>query len=301
MSQNESSKFTIPNDVTSITLTDGRRLAYAQYGDLSGKPVFHCNGSGGSRLEHPLDETMLRNIGVRFIAVDRPGHGYSDPHPERCLLGFPNDIAALADYLKLERFYVEGWSAGGAYALATAYKLPERVIGCAILSGIGPYERPSPYSGLGGQIKVWMFFARCFTPMLYPFRKMVSNVFETKSAEELGAMVCMGEGVDDKMVAQSPELQAMMGRNFKEGYRQGWGGPVQDDIVINSPWGFQLEDIKTRVNIWQGGVDLNVPRIQGEYQHDRLPNSSIKILEDMAHLFPLVKWREILEQLLLIE
>lgn len=184
---------------------DGRKVAFAEWGDPSGKPVFHCHGSGGSRLEHPPDEEMLCDIGVRFISVDRPGHGCSDPCPGgRTLLDFPDDLAAIADQLKIEHFYVEGWSAGGAYALACARKLPDRVIAGAILSGIGPYERPSPYSGVSAMIKVWMFLARNNSRIVYPFRRMMHSMLSSRSAEEVGSMLASsGKGHDEKAVAES--------------------------------------------------------------------------------------------------
>lgn len=89
----------------------------------------------------------------------------------------------------------------------------------------------------------------------------------------------------------------MMDNNIREGYRQGWEGPVQDDLIVNSPWQFELEGIDAHFDIWQGAVDLNVPRHQGEYIHDRLPNSALHILDDEAHLFPINHWKDILESL----
>jgi hypothetical protein len=60
-----------------IVIRDGRTLGYAEYGDLAGKAVFHFNGSGGSRLERPTNESILTDLGIRFISTDRPGHGLS--------------------------------------------------------------------------------------------------------------------------------------------------------------------------------------------------------------------------------
>ncbi|HEY5118350.1 MAG TPA: hypothetical protein VII90_02760, partial [Anaerolineales bacterium] len=61
----------------SIVLQDGRRLAYAEYGDPRGKPVFLFHGIPGSRIfRPPLDELTARKR-VRLITVDRPGYGGS--------------------------------------------------------------------------------------------------------------------------------------------------------------------------------------------------------------------------------
>lgn len=89
-----------------------------------------------------------------------------------------------------------------------------------------------------------------------------------------------------------------MGTNVKEGYRQGPDGPSADDIVINSPWGFRLQDIEARIDVWQGEMDPNVPLIQGEYQHSLLSNSTLHVLKNTAHLFPLIRWKEILQTLI---
>jgi pimeloyl-ACP methyl ester carboxylesterase len=56
---------------------------------------------------------MLQRLNISFVSVDRPGHGLSDPQPNRTLLGWADDIRQLADHLQIDQFYVEGWSAGG--------------------------------------------------------------------------------------------------------------------------------------------------------------------------------------------
>jgi pimeloyl-ACP methyl ester carboxylesterase len=53
-----------------------RRIAFAEYGDPAGKPVFLCHGTPSSRLNRPDDETT-RALGARLIVIDRPGCGLS--------------------------------------------------------------------------------------------------------------------------------------------------------------------------------------------------------------------------------
>ncbi|CRK29924.1 hypothetical protein BN1708_005063 [Verticillium longisporum] len=98
----------VPERDTSETLTlpDGRRLGFAQYGLLTGKPVFYCHGLPGSRVEAGhLHEEAVAN-GVRIIATDRPGMGLSSPQPERTLIDHPKDLELLADHLKLSEYGV---------------------------------------------------------------------------------------------------------------------------------------------------------------------------------------------------
>src|SRR5262245_15438675 len=96
-----------------ITLSDGRRLAYSEFGDPAGLPVFYFHGAPSSRLEPLLiGDDALKQTGFRFIAPDRPGIGGSDPKPDRRIVDWPADVSALADALRLKRFGVLGNSGG---------------------------------------------------------------------------------------------------------------------------------------------------------------------------------------------
>lgn len=289
-----------------LELESGRTLAFCEFGseEDSAVVVLHCNGSGGSRLEWPGNEKMLQELGIRFVAVDRPGHGFSDPQPEgRTLLDWPRmDVTQLLTHLNVDQFYVEGWSAGGSYALAVAHEFGDRVLGGAILSGIGPYDRPNPLEGMeSAQIRQWMEWARAQNETaILAFREQMVPLLQNSNASEIGKLLGSGgTGIDDLEVDRNPDLQYLMGANIKEGYRQGAAGPAQDDLVINRPWEFKLQDIdpKVHIDVWQGEVDQNVPLNQGVYQDSILPNSTLHILNDTAHLFPLVKWEEILRTL----
>src|SRR5579864_1224257 len=109
--------------VSLLTLRDGRALAYLEVGRGDGAPVFHFHGHGSSRLEALALAHAAENAGVRLIALDRPGIGYSAPKSGDRLLDWPSDVAEAADQLGIVRFAVQGMSAGGPYALACAHAL----------------------------------------------------------------------------------------------------------------------------------------------------------------------------------
>ena len=120
-----------------IKLKDGRTLGYIDIGNKEATPIFHFHGYPGSRLEALLlaDRDIINSI--RIISVERPGMGLSDFKKGRTLLDWPDDVVELADALKIDKFAVEGISGGGPYAAACAYKIPERLISCGIISGLG--------------------------------------------------------------------------------------------------------------------------------------------------------------------
>jgi len=143
-----------------ITLKDGRKFGFGEYGDLNGKSLFHNHGHPGSRFVAKLfDETALQN-GIRVIGVDRPGMGLSEFKPNPTLLDFPDDIVELADTLGFDKFFVEGISGGGPYALACAYKVPDRLIKCGLIAGMGPIDLGT--KGMMRSNRIEFFLAKRF-------------------------------------------------------------------------------------------------------------------------------------------
>lgn len=100
-------RFRLDNDSSStLTLPDGRKLGYAQYGSLTGHAILYQHGLPGSRLEAASLEDLGLELGARIIAVDRPGIGWSSPNPSRKMLDHPKDLESLAEHLGLEKYSV---------------------------------------------------------------------------------------------------------------------------------------------------------------------------------------------------
>ena len=132
----------------SVTLPDGRELAYEEYGDRDGTPVLSFHGGLSSRLDAAPAHDAAVALGVRLISPDRPGMGRSTFQPDRRLVDWPADVACLADALGLEHFAAMGWSAGGPYAAVCGALMPERVTALALLSSSVPIDLYGTTRGL---------------------------------------------------------------------------------------------------------------------------------------------------------
>ena len=139
---------TLTTDFT-IQLRDGRTIGVLSVGKSDGFPIFHCHGSGSSRLEVNLLAAAATAQEIRLIGLDRPGIGRSDAKAGYRLLDWPDDVGEVADQLGIEQFAIEGVSAGGPYTMACAYKLPHRLT-CSD-RGSRPWRRPAciPCSACG--------------------------------------------------------------------------------------------------------------------------------------------------------
>ena len=103
-----------------IRAVDGRLLSVLTVGSPQGDHVFFLHGTPGVReIYGPHIEEIARR-GLIYDSYSRPGYGGSDRHPGREIADCAADIAAIADQIGAETFYLIGESGGGPHALACA-------------------------------------------------------------------------------------------------------------------------------------------------------------------------------------
>ena len=69
----------------------------------------------------------FKKLGIKLVAIDRPGVGLSTNWENRTMLDFATDVQQVLDYLGVNEFSVQGMSGGGPFALAVAHAFPNRV------------------------------------------------------------------------------------------------------------------------------------------------------------------------------
>src|SRR6267143_3676980 len=91
---------------------NGAIVAFSEYGDPNGTPVFFCHGWPSSRTMAELTNAAARDLGVRIISPDRPGISRSAFQANRKLVDWPPVLQQLADHLEIERFHMLAISGG---------------------------------------------------------------------------------------------------------------------------------------------------------------------------------------------
>jgi pimeloyl-ACP methyl ester carboxylesterase len=262
-----------------ITLADGRRLGYTEYGTRDGKPVFYFHGFPGSRIGWPAfdpDDHAAR-LNARIIAVDRPGYGLSDAKRGRTFLDWPDDVVELADALALDQFSVIGISGGGPYASACAFKIPDRLTATAIVCGMGPAEAPGCKEGAS-----WIFPGKP-TLMRWPLLKMMAMAVRKSPDKFIAQMNESVSGPDQALLQAHPELAMMIVEDWREAFRSGIGGTHQESGLYAHPWGFRLQEITADVHLWHGEQDSNVSATVGHYVANTIPNCHATFFENEGH------------------
>jgi pimeloyl-ACP methyl ester carboxylesterase len=272
-----------------LRLPDGRAMGYVDAGNPNGFPVIIIHGLPGSRLDALyIGEKELESQGIRAIVPDRPGIGLSDFQPGRKILDYPDDIAAMADTLKLERFSVLGISVGGAFAFACALKIPQRLHAVGISSSIAPLDipgimenmGPGRYFFLNARRLPWLVHLQ-FRLMQYGLQKNPAQVIEQVKATF---------PPPDRAVFEDERMQQAFLASLQELTRQGTRGMVYEAALLARPWGFSVRDIQMPVKLWYGGQDTNTPPQMGRYFAEHLRDVDAHYIPDEGHFSTIIRY-----------
>ena len=268
-------------------LPDGRRLGYDERGGSNGKPIFYFHGSPSSRLESALylREDLLESMDIRLIAVDRPGLGLSDFQLNRRILDWPEDIAALADHLMVERFAVLAYSLGGPYGLACAFAIPQRLTHVGIVSGAALFTEPELVKNVNEGTRKFLtlpldkpWLARLFLWFVMGVMpRMAPNRFVAQANSLLPEP-------DRRIVADDPAFQKGFLCMVREAMRQGTRGAFHESLLTVTDCRFRLQDIHMPVSLWHGEADQNIPVEMARFAAAAIPQCEAKFYPEEGHL-----------------
>ena len=277
-----------------VELSDGRLLAYAEFGSPAGRPIFMFNGST-SRLFYPMDDAIAVSAGVRIITVDRPGIGMSTFKPDRTLLQWPDDLQELADALGLDQFVVAGGSAGGPYAAVCAYKLPDRVTALGLFSSLAPFDIPGILRGMLPAYRTIPALVR-YAPWFLTFAQSVMSRNPNGAWRQFYKRL---PACDKAILKAHPEvaMQAALVQDIAEAHRAGAQGVISDMAILTRPWGFSPAQIQVKTYLWHGEQDLNVPLTMGQFLAKAIPDCDARFVPNQGHLVYISHWQEIVRTL----
>jgi len=281
-----------------LPLGAGRRLGFAEYGKMRGEPIFYFHGWPGSRLEAQILDSAAHDLGVRIIAVDRPGYGLSTFTRGRKLTAWPRDIHLLANALKLDRFSVLGVSGGGPYALSCAFHLPQRVKRAAVVCGVGPLLDADSAAGMQRARQFACALLRQSPAMSRPLSYAVLRSLRNKPRALIQAMARLLPA-PDRAVLESRDIEDYLVASFADALNQGARGPAQDLRIYFGPWGFDVRAIEMGVDFWHGEQDVIIPAQMSRRLAELIPGCRSQFFEDEGHYsLPITKRHEILQALL---
>jgi len=280
-------------------LKDGRRLGYAEYGPVTGRPILWFHGTpGGRRQIAPEARLLADKREVRLIAVERPGIGDSTSHSYASLAEWAADIQALCNAKGIDQFAVCGLSGGGPYALACAYYLQDRVVAATILGGVAPARGAD--AAKGGVSRLVRTLAPAVKHLRVPLNRLLLTLVRRLEPHVDRAMSGFARFMPpgDQEMFKDPALREMFEDDIMLGSREQMQAMLHDVMIFSKDWGFLLSEINTPVYLLYGDADNIVPLEHGEHIARRLPKAELRVRPGEGHLGGLGASEEIFNDLL---
>ncbi len=279
-----------PERQTTIKLKDGRNLGWYEWGRKDAQPVLFCPGAATSgSLGFGFND--LDSLGLRLLAIDRPGLGTSHHDPNKSLSSWVQDVSELLQSQSLTNVLAVGFSQGAPFALALAHQ--KLVKAAAIVSGQDQLDHA------------------LMMPMLHPdILQMVNavkqdpnafenQVIETFGLEQMWHLVMTTSGERDRKIYQSDSFSKAFRHALEQGYAQGTRGYARDLIIALTDWPFQPEDIEVPVDLWYGLLDTSTVHSPdfGATLAKRIPSATRYVLDDEGSSLLWTRAGDILDKL----
>ena len=272
-----------------ITTPDGRRVAFAVWGEPAGFPVMSLHGTPGCRLQRWPDDELYRGLGVCVVTHDRAGYGQSTRRPGRNIADEADDVAALADHLGFERFAVQGGSGGGPHALACAALLPDRVVRAVCDVGVAPLGSPGLErdAWLAGQdpenVKEFGWAEAGEDVLSVELERCQADLARRVAVDPASLLDGFELSESDRAQLARSELAEMIRESTVEQAAHGVWGWVDDDLAVLGPWGFDTADVAVPVLVRYGLADVLVPPAHGEWLAANVPGCIVAVEAGAGH------------------
>ncbi len=257
--------------------------------------MLFLHGTPDTRLARHPDDTIARSLGLRLIAVDRPGLGGSDVDPSATPMSVADDHARVLDHLGVDAAAILAWSAGTIPALALAGRHPERVKRLTLVAPLVPadaYEDPSVLDGSDDSRHLFAEVIASATPAEAGRELaiwLVPPEIDAETARVLLAdsIAAVGDvpGAGDALVA------AMLGS-----VAAGLTGLEREIAAQATVLGPLLDAVRTPASIHVGTLDRLTPVAMSQWLARRL-GATLTVHEGSGHALAITGWRTWLAEL----
>jgi len=265
---------------------NGVKLCYEINGE--GYPLFLIHGFGAKK-ESWIAQVPELSKHFKVITVDNRGAGKSErPDSEYTMEVFADDINALMGHLGIEKANIAGWSLGGMIVQNFILKYPEKVNKLILINtnyGFPDEGGPTVYKNMRlselemkkvDPAKAWWQGAR--SGFYMKFRKELEANPSKKwyglwSAEEMIEMSTIDAPTEKDINIQAGALK------------------THDTFE-------RLNTVKSPTLLLTASHDKLTPKISMEGIHEKIPNSTLVVIDKAGHNSPLEKTPEVNQKII---
>jgi pimeloyl-ACP methyl ester carboxylesterase len=248
---------------------DGIRLHYQEFGDAASPPVILLHGYTASLFVWKTAAPLLADAGLRVIAVDMVGFGYSEkPRSfEYSIQSQARMITRFMDRLGIGKAVIVGSSYGGAVAATMALDDAERVEKLVLVDAVINDDLTShPILRLGAL----PFIGEILTPFVSDSRLFLRHRMHGTLAKANHHLIN-----DERIDGVRRPLLAADGHHSLLATSRAWSANrIERDARL----------IKQRTLIVWGEEDAVIPIKDAYKLRDTVPDSRLVVLKDCGHV-----------------
>jgi pimeloyl-ACP methyl ester carboxylesterase len=227
----------------------GVRLWYTDSGG-SGVPVVFLHANTGSSRNWEYQIPAFTAAGYRFIAYDRRGWGRSVTAAGAAVGTAADDLHALMQYLRIDRFHLVGTAGGGFVAFDYALSFPDQLRSLVVTNSIGGVQ-DEEYLELGRRLRPPQFDA------LPPELRELGPSYRAANADGTRRWIEL------ERMSRQPGSTAQ---------------PYRNRLTFAL-----LETLRVNTLLITGGADLYAPPPLLQFFKVRIKNSESLIISDVGH------------------
>lgn len=273
-------------------LSDGRRLAYRQYGDPDGRPVLSFHEGLGSSLLPPGTEQTAWRLGLRMVCAERPGFGQSDPRADYSFDGVAQDMVELCDQLGFDDVRIGAVLSGAPSAIQTAIRLGARAVSVHLYSG-----RPPRAQEEKGRNPMTVFRRRIEDNpwVLETFFSILRLRLSAPMVERILRRSSLGSPADLHFLEAHPEAISFIVAYVGEALARSSRGPADEIRAFRRARNMTLADLRAPLVVWHGEQDRLAPLSHLlAFLGDKA--QEVHVVPGVGHFLALKHWEDILKE-----
>jgi pimeloyl-ACP methyl ester carboxylesterase/DNA-binding CsgD family transcriptional regulator len=271
-----------------VTLDDGRRLAYREYGNPRGKPVIAFHQWFAASMLSVGGAEAAKDSGLRLIVFDRPGFGQSTPVAPYAFEGVARDAFALADRLQIMRLRLFGMAPGVSFAMAAAALSPARVEKVALAA---PRFPTAPGAQKRRAIQRY-YLALLRHPWI--MRSLFSTL-RSGTGERIAAAILRhgtSESAADRAQVAKPAIaRAILAQAF-DAHEMSTDGLAAELELFSRQQLPDARDVKCPIAVWHGEEDPVTPLAQCRQAFAQVPDEDFHVVKNAGVIADANAFRE---------
>lgn len=284
-----------PRPFQYLTLADGRRLEWIEFGAPDGAPVLYMHLDFGLIRWPAPAEAAARALGLRIVVPVRAGYGRSDLHPRGTdhLTGVTLDYAAVMDHLRLRDAAVIALGADLRFAANLSILRPDLVTGILGCAAQLPLQTAAQYERMDKWQRFILANAR-YAPKVLPFLVQAGFSLARRLGKEAFFTQVNGGSPADMETFARPDVRDAMLEGSEVCLARKWSAHeafTREAISSERDWSGVLRGCRVPILLLQGDQDPQTPRQTIEELVPAYPDLRVRFLPNTGQLLFFSQWR----------